>query len=252
MPAYKIRSTPWDERRDLLVAGDQVATIAVCTEHFIALAQEAIADHGAFFVALSGGSTPKTLFERLTSPTYRSRIDWSKVHLFWSDERSVPPDQKESNYHMAMEAGLKEMPIPPSHIHRMCAEKEIEKNAELYEKTVQTELKGRPFDLIMLGMGDDGHVASLFPESKGIDVTGKLVIANFVPHLSTWRMTFTFDCINSANAIAIYVLGSGKKYTLAKALSDSTPPLPAQRVGTKNHKALWIADEAASAELKNR
>lgn len=252
MPADKIRPIPWDERRDLLVPGEMVTTIAVCTEHFIELAEKAVADHGAFFVALSGGSTPKTLFERLTSPTYSKRIDWSKMHLFWSDERSVPPDNKESNYHMAMEAGLKNMGIPPEQIHRMCAENEIEKNAKLYEKTIQEELKGRPFDLVMLGMGDDGHVASLFPGSQGVDVSGELVIANFISHLNSWRMTFTFDCINSAAAIAIYVLGPTKKYMLAKVLSNNSPPLPAQLVGTKNHKALWIADEAAAAELNQR
>ena len=183
----------WDERRDLIVPGDQDKTLSFCVEHFIAICSRAIQDHGQFFVALSGGSTPKALFERLCRPPYASQINWQKVHLFWSDERSVPPDDKESNYHMAMEAGLKNMPIPPSHIHRMHAEKEIEQHAKAYEETILHVLGDSPFDLIMLGLGEDGHTASLFPNTEGLNNQDSLIIANYVPQKSTWRMSMTFS-----------------------------------------------------------
>lgn len=238
-----------DERRDLIVPGDHNATVKFCIEHFIGIARKAIADHGHFFVALSGGSTPKTIYEHLTRAPYQAQIDWSKVHLFWSDERSVPPDRPESNYHMAMEAGLKLMPIPPTQIHRMRAEDNIHKHAEEYEQIIRETLKGKPFDLVMLGMGDDGHTASLFPDTEGLKSHGRLVIANYIPQHQTWRMTLTFDCINQASNIAIYVLGASKKEMLAKVLSSSDV-YPSQKVGTKEHKALWIADEAAAANTK--
>lgn len=241
-----------DARRDVAVPGDKSATVNFCIEHFIEAASRAIEHHGKFFVALSGGSTPKTIYQHLTRPPYQSQIEWSKLHIFWSDERSVPSDNPDSNYHMAMEAGLKLMPIPASQIHRMRAEDNIHKHAEEYEQIIRDTLKDRPFDLIMLGMGEDGHTASLFPHTKGLKSHNHLVIANFIPQLNTWRMTMTFDCINQASNTAIYVLGASKKEMLAKVLS---PPeqfdlLPSQRVGTAEHKALWIADVDAAKLLE--
>ncbi len=244
----KIHPRAWDDRHELIVPGDYSVTLGFCIEHLIALYRQAIQEHGNFFVALSGGSTPKALFERLSQPPYQSQIDWSKVHLFWSDERSVPPDDPESNYSMAMQAGLKKMPIPPSQIHRMQAEQEIEKNALAYEETIRRVLKDQPFDLIMLGLGEDGHTASLFPHTEGLTIQDRLVIANYIPQKNTWRMTLTFTCINQAAHIAIYVLGASKKYILADVLKTSTP-YPIREVGTPAHKALWIADEAAALLL---
>lgn len=240
---------PWDERRNLVVPGDHEATVRFCVEHFVQLAKNAVQDHGAFFVALSGGSTPKAIFERLCTPPYREQIDWSKVHLFWSDERSVSPEDKDSNYHMAMESGLKNVGIPRDQIHRMQAEENLDENALAYEATIKRVLKGKPFDLIMLGMGDDGHTASLFPHTAGLHVTGHLVTANVIPQKNTARMTMTYDCINSANQIVFYVLGDGKKQMLEKVLRspDNFDHLPSQKVGTRSHKALWIADKAAAA-----
>ena len=235
-----------DQRRHLIIPGNYEVTIAFCCDHFCKLAKNAIDTHGAFFVALSGGSTPKTIFERLTTEPYAQKIDWSKVHLFWGDERSVPPDHEESNYRMAMKAGLEKMPIPKEQIHRMHAEKEIEKNALEYEKTILQVLGKHPFDMIMLGMGEDGHTASLFPETKALYEKEHLVVANEVPQKNTWRMTLTFDCINQAQNAVFYVLGAGKKEMLARVLSAGEK-FPSQRIGTKEHPALWIADEAAAA-----
>lgn len=251
MTIDKLKITPWDERRDLIIPGDHWATTLFCTEHWLSVYHRAIADHDAFFVALSGGSTPKSIFERISSPPYNHKINWSKVHLFWSDERAVPPDHADSNYHMAMQAGLNKMPILKEHIHRMHAEECIEKNALAYEREIQTVLQGRPFDLIMLGMGEDGHTASLFPHTEALKAKQRTVVANYLPDKKIWRMTFTFECINRADHIAMYVLGANKKYILAEVLisPEEFDRLPAQRVGTPQHPALWIADEAAASEL---
>lgn len=247
----KLQPRSWDERRDIIVPGDYPLTLIYCVEHFINLSKQMIKDHGAFYVALSGGSTPKAIFQHLSSPPYDQMVEWNKVHLFWSDERAVPPDHPDNNFRMAMQSGLEKMAIPTEQIHRMRAEEKIEENALAYEQEIAAALKGRPFDLVMLGMGEDGHTASLFPNTEGLRVEKRAVIANFIPDKKTWRMTFTFDCINQANHIAIYVLGAAKKEMLAQVLLS--PPqfdrYPVQRVGTPSRRALWIADEAAAQEL---
>jgi 6-phosphogluconolactonase len=231
---------------ELLVPGDYDATLHFCVEHFITTCRDAIQDHGQFFVALSGGSTPKALYETLCQPDYSSEIEWDKVHLFWSDERSVPPTSPDSNYHMAMKAGFEKMLLLPAHIHRMVAETDIEKNALVYEEKILKTLEDQCFDLIMLGMGEDGHTASLFPSTEGLKMKGRCVIANYIPQKDTWRMTLTFDCINDATQTVFYVLGKSKAEMLARVFTtDST--LPCQLVGTPDHPALWIADEAAAS-----
>ncbi len=247
----QLQPQSWDERRDLIVPGNYTASVIFCVNHFVALAKEAIKDHGAFYVALSGGSTPKAIFEHLTIHSPLSAAEWGKVHLFWSDERAVPPTNSESNYKMAMDAGLSKMPIPQEQIHRMVAEENIEAQAQQYEETIKKTLGSRPFDLIMLGMGDDGHTASLFPHTEGLDAKDRLIIANYLPDKKIWRMSMTFDCINSAHHIAIYVLGAQKKFMLTEIFlsPEDVKRLPAQRVGTSEHKALWIADEAAAMDL---
>lgn len=237
-----------DPRRELIIPGDANVTMAFCADHFLKMSQKAIADHGAFYVALSGGSTPKELFHRLSLPPFSESVDWAKVHLFWSDERTVPPDHPDSNYAMAMAAGLGKMPIPKNQIHRMQAESDLEQHAELYEKTIRDVLQGRPFDMIMLGMGDDGHTASLFPNTEGLKETKRLVIPNHVPQKNTWRMTMTFPLINSALCTVFYVIGANKKEMLSRVLK-SGEELPSGRVGTNEHPAHWIADEAAAAAL---
>jgi 6-phosphogluconolactonase len=238
-----------DERRDLAVLENMEACIAFCVDHVLSCYQKAIQDHGAFFVALSGGSTPKAIFERMTASPISEQINWSKVHLFWGDERPVPPDHSESNFHMAMKAGFERMGIPPSQIHRMVAETDIEQNAEAYESILKKTLPNGQFDLVMLGMGEDGHTASLFPGTAGLTAQGRLVIANYVPQKNTWRMTLSFDCINKAKNIAIYVLGRLKKEMLEIILEKKPSIYPIEQIGTPEHKALWIADQEAAAFL---
>ncbi len=237
---------PWDERRNIAIPGDEKETLAFCVKHIITAYKEAVAKTGSFTVALSGGSTPKAIFTLLTTPPYVSQIDWTKVHLFWSDERSVPPDDSESNFHMAMEAGFKSVGIPPSQIHRMKGETTIEEEAKLYEELLHRKLKNKGFDYLMLGMGEDGHTASLFPGTEALKIQDRLVVANHVPQKDTWRMTLTYPCINSSKNIVLYVLGEKKQKLLQEIYSHKKPCYPVEKVGTEIHKALWIADIEAA------
>lgn len=242
-----IKPRSLDESKNLIVPGNYQKTLIFCVEHFIAISKQALSDHGFFAVALSGGGTPKAIFEKLCSSPYKEQMNWNNIHIFFSDERALPPDDPNSNFHMAMQAGFHKMPIPNEQIHRMEAEVDIEKNALKYEETIHRVLGKRPFDLIMLGMGEDGHTASLFPFTEGLKVTDRSCIANYVPQKKCWRMTLTFSCINQASNICIYVLGENKREMLAQVLfHPSQKTLPVEQVGTSQSKALWIADEAAA------
>ncbi len=242
--------TSWDERRDIALPGDVKETLQFALDHFLNAYKEAIAAKNSFYVALSGGSTPKALFALLTTPPSSLAIDWKKVHLFWSDERSVSKEDLDSNYHMAMEAGFAKVGIPENQIHPMEAEVSIQEKARTYETLIKAELKGRGFDYLMLGMGDDGHTASLFPGTDGLHRADRLVIANYIPQKSTWRMTLTFTCINAASHIVLYVLGSSKKEKLFEILSLQESIYPIQQVGTEDHKALFIVDNEAAKLLR--
>jgi 6-phosphogluconolactonase len=241
-----------DNRRRLLIPGSAEQTLAYALADWIKTAQEAIAKKGSFFVALSGGSTPKALFTEL-SKNYASALDWSKVWLFWSDERQVLPTDPESNFHMAMiESHLSDLSIDAHHIFRMPAEKEIEANAQNYEKSIRSVLPEGQFDLIMLGMGEDGHVASLFPGTLALTAKNRWVVANYVTQKQLWRMTFTFDLINRAKKIAIYVIGSSKAkmaHTLLMT-EDKAQAYPAFYVGTPESPCNWILDESAASLIK--
>lgn len=248
----EIRS--FDDRRDIVIPGSTEKTLTYCVEHFISIGNEAIATHGMFCVALSGGSTPKTIFQGLSSATNQSRLDWKRVLLFWSDERSVPPNDPESNYKMAMDAGFNKIPIPKQNIFRMPADSDdLPEAAKAYEKLIIEHVPEKTFDLVMLGMGEDGHTASLFPKTHALhtDEAERLVVANFVPQKNTWRMSLTFNCINAARHIAIYVLGKGKAGMLKHVLTSPYDPdtLPIQHIGTRQHKALWIVDDEAAQDL---
>lgn len=226
--------------------GDRHAAVEYATNEFIELAHEAIEERGAFFVALSGGSTPKAIYEKLAAPEYAARIDWSKVWLFWSDERSVPPHDAESNFAMAMSAGLSTLPIPKEQIVRMEAEAEIEMHAETYEARVRESVPECRFDLVMLGMGPDAHTASLFPETEALEEEERLVVANFVPQFQTWRMTFTYPLINHARHISIYLLGESKRDVMRAVWHGPYEPIkkPIQKIAA----ASWIIDFPPPAE----
>jgi 6-phosphogluconolactonase len=244
----------FDERRDIIIPGAYIETIHFCVKQFLQIAHNAIEERGRFTVAVSGGSTPNAIFALLSKTENKEQIDWNKVFLFWSDERSVPPDHPDSNFHMAMEAGLDQLPIPKEQIFRMEAETNIEEHAARYEQLIKTHVPNGIFDLVMLGMGEDGHTASLFPHTHGLQAENRFVIANYVPQKETWRMSLTYECINQARHICIYVLGQNKGEMVAQALLSPYRPdhLPIQKIGTAQHKALWILDQAASQMLINK
>ena len=232
--------TSWDERRDLIVLKTHEEAISFAVEHWIHSSQRAIQQRGSFTVALSGGSTPKAIYEKLAQS---NSIEWDKIYLFWSDERAVPPTDPESNYHMASLTGLTKK-IPSSQIFRMKGENNIEKNSKEYDEQLRRHLTQHNLDLVMLGIGEDGHTASLFPDTAALDVSDQLVAANHVPQKNTWRMTFTYPAIHKASRIAIYALGSSKRSIIQKVLNAPIlSPWPASRIGTPEHKALWILDQ---------
>lgn len=241
----------YDVRRNIAIADTEDEMVALCTEHFVDCAARAIARSGRFAVALSGGSTPKRIFQNITSTKHRHRIDWEKVLLFWSDERAVPPDHPDSNYRMAMEAGFANVPIQATHIFRMCGEREIEANAKRYEQILKEQLSSGMLDLVILGMGDDGHTASLFPNTHALESDGRLVMANYVPEHHCWRMTLSFEAINQSLESVIYIIGKSKAAKVKEVFSLDTEKenLPIDRIGTPQHPALWILDAAAASEL---
>ncbi len=239
----------WDSRRDYIIPGREEETISFAAEHWIHSAKRAIQQRGLFAVALSGGSTPKAIYQRLASD-YKSAIDWSKVHLFWSDERGVGPDHPDSNYRMAMESGLKTLPIPFSQIHRMKGETDLHRAASDYEDLIRRLLSPALFDLVMLGIGEDGHTASLFPHTPAIQEQNRWVAANPVPQKGN-RLTLTFPCINQSAHTAIYALGASKQAIIPLVLNAAIQsPFPASAIGTPEKKALWILDHAAAHLLK--
>lgn len=242
----------FDERRNIVIPGDEAATLQYCIQQFIDLANHAIQAHGSFAVALSGGSTPKAIYKGLASPENRNKIAWEKVLLFWSDERCVAKDHVGSNYKMAMDAAFSQLPLKPEHIYPMEGTGDLDKNAVEYERLIREKTALGKFDLVMLGLGEDGHTASLFPHTKGLQIEKREVIPNYVPEKKCWRMTLTFDCINTAEHTVLYALGASKAEVVKKVFFEKYNPeqLPAQRVGTKEHKALWILDEKAGAVFK--
>ena len=238
----------WDTRRDLIIAGNTQQTIEFAAQHWIHSAKRAIQQQGRFAVALSGGSTPKAIYQALAQ-NHQTSIDWSKVHLFWSDERAVPPDHANSNYRMALESGFKDLPIPAAQIHRMKGEDQA--STADYEALLRRELGPRLFDLVMLGIGEDGHTASLFPHTAALEEPEKLVVANFLPDKEEWRLTLTTPCINQSARTAFYAWGESKQAIVLLVLSAAVKSSsPASAIGTAERKALWILDHQAAHLLK--
>lgn len=237
----------WDERRDIVVPGNGDETIRFAAEHWIHSAQRAIQQRGRFAVALSGGSTPKAIYKLLSDS---KDVEWDKVFLFWSDERCVPPDHPDSNYRMAMETGFKNHPIPPGQILRMEAEGDPEKGARDYEEKIRRILGKGFFDLVMLGVGEDGHTASLFPHTPALEIQNRLAAALLLTEKKSWRITLTFPCINESYQSTIYALGSSKA-AIARTVLDAavTSSYPASRIGTPKRKALWILDSDAASKF---
>ena len=224
---------------------------------FIDYAWQSIAKDGQFKVALSGGSTPRLMFQLLASDEFRGQVDWGKVQVFWSDERAVAPTNAESNYGMARRELLIRVPIPEGNVHRMEAEKQsIGRAAHEYEEVLRKYLdlddQGFPrFHLIYLGMGKDGHTASLFPGGRVTRQTSRWVSTPLVTKLNMRRMTLTLPVLDAAMRVVFLVVGSDKAEILHAVLQGkSEPPLPAQLVQPRNlGQKLFLVDKAAAAML---
>ena len=221
---------------------------------FISLASMAIRDHEKFSVALSGGSTPKSLYSVLAKAT----LSWEKIFFFWSDERHVPPDHPESNYRMAKEALLSIVPVPPENIFRVRAEeKDANVVAKDYEEALRSFFRLRPgefprFDLILLGLGPDGHTASLFPNTAALNETKLLVVANWVEKFKANRITFTYPVLNNAACVIFLVSGADKADMVRTVLEDGRADLPSQRVHPVNGRLLWLLDKGAASKLSKK
>jgi 6-phosphogluconolactonase len=233
-------------------ARDPEALAELAAGTFTALASEAISEHGSFCVALSGGNTPRRLFERLGTEPFRSSVDWPRCEVFFSDERFVAPDSPESNFHLAQEALLSKVPVAEDSVYPIrTVGMDPPESAALYEgeikKVVPSAQEQLPrFDLILLGLGPDGHTASLFPDTAALKVRDRLVVANYVPKLNAWRITFTYPLINAGAVVAFLVEGEEKAERVAQVLAGNGD-LPAAGVRLEHGRLLWLLDRAAAS-----
>ena len=245
------------DHEHVVIADDAAGVARNAADLFVHICHRA-APGGRCAVALSGGSTPKALHELLASPPYREQIEWARVHFYWGDERYVAPDDPESNFRMARETLLDRVPLREAQIHRIHTEMDDpDAAALLYEDELRQEFGLRAgqvprFDLILLGIGPDGHTASLFPHTAALTVTDRLVVANYVPKLATWRITFTVPVINNAANVAFLVAGHDKADALARVLEGPRDPAeyPSQLVAPRDGDLSWYVDRTAAAQLK--
>jgi len=257
--------TPLEERKmsrsGVRVCPDRDAVCRAAALLFVELAEEAILARGVFRVALSGGSTPRRMHNLLAEDPLRGRVHWNEVEFFWGDERSVPPDHPDSNFRMARETLLDKLDIAPERIHRMPADRsDLDTAAREYQAEmarvfgVDADDEPPRFDLLVQGMGEDGHTASLFPGTQALDESVRWVVGNEVPALSTRRMTFTYPLINHAAQVLFLVTGDDKAEPLAEVLEGERAPgrLPSQAVAPIEGELLWLIDEQAAGWLQER
>jgi 6-phosphogluconolactonase len=244
-------------KRKLRVFSDRETLSFAAAHHFLSLGQAAIMHRGRFMVAFSGGTTPRLLFQRLKSPHMQDALDWDLVHIFWGDERCVPPDDAESNYRMAREALIDHLPIPASNVHRFLTEMPPEEAALQYRAELQStfgltdESPPPVFDLILLGLGSDGHTASLFPETSVLDERERWTAAVYVEKLTAWRVTLTPVVFNAARDILFLVSGESKAIVLREVLvgNEEDVKYPVQLVRPVSEGLYWYVDNKAAQAL---
>ncbi len=239
------------------VLPDPQALALRAADVFAMAAQSAAAARGRFAVALSGGETPRALYRLLARQQFAQKVPWRRVHLYWGDERCVPPDDPASNYGVAHETLIRQVPVPEGQVHRMRGEDDPEVAARAYDGELRA-LAGleKPasevpvFDLVLLGLGRDGHTASLFPHSPALDEDERFCVATQAPDGSP-RLTVTVPVINAARRVAFLVAGAGKAGMVAEVLEGLRVPraVPAQAVRPVKGQLVWLLDEAAAAEL---
>ena len=250
---------------EIEIVSDRAALARAAAQRFVALARESIVARGRFTVALSGGSTPRDLYSLLASPEFAAQVDWTRVHFYWGDERAVPPDHPDSNYRMASQVLLSRVHPPPENVHRILAEQLPADAARAYEETLRATFSQRStrgtstknaveyprFDLVLLGLGTNGHTASLFPHTQVLQETTRWVAAEYVEEVKMNRITLTAPAINAAENIHFLVAGSDKAATVHQVLNGEYRPeeLPAQLIRPSSGHIVWLLDRDAASQL---
>jgi 6-phosphogluconolactonase len=244
--------------REIRILPDGAAIARRAAQEFVQAATSAVREKGFFNVALAGGSTPKALYSLLVNdPTLRSQVPWDKIHLFFGDERHVPPDHVDSNFRMATEAMISKAPLKPEQVTRIKGEyPDAEQAALEYEKALREYFKLKDgeyprFDLVLAGMGNEGHTLSLFPGTKALHADGRVAARNWVGKLYTERITLTAPAASNAAQVIFMVTGADKALALKAVLEGPFEPeqLPAQLIQPKNGRLLWLVDAAAGGML---
>lgn len=233
------------DKPKISVWSDSAALMEAVALRIVLIGQQAIAERGQFIWALSGGATPRPLYELLATKRFANALDWTRVVFFWSDERCVAPDHPDSNYRMARAALLDALPLQPAQVHRLCGEGDASEAADVYERELRAS---GGLDLVLLGMGGDGHVASLFPGSSALQETERWVVTNQSP-AGAQRVTFTLPAINAAKVVLLLVAGADKAARVKEALRDPRAQLPVQRIQPTHGRLEWMLDTQAAGGL---
>lgn len=241
-------------RIEVRVLPDPSEAAEAAARELVAAFSDSLADHGRFRVALSGGSTPRLLFDQLAGDTFRTLIDWTRARVFFVDERCVPPGDGRSNYRLARKHLLDPLRVPPDNVFRMRGEEEPRRAATEYEALLEGEFEpdGHPrFDYVLLGLGADGHTASLFPGTEALEETRRRAVENYVPKLGEWRLTLTLPVLNAARRAVFLVVGKEKRDAVAAVVraERSRADLPASLVRPNRGSLVWILDADAAAKL---
>jgi 6-phosphogluconolactonase len=246
---------------EVRIVADTGELCRAAAAEFVRAAAEAVAARGSFSVALAGGSTPKALYSLLaTDATLRAQVPWGKIAFFFGDERHVPPSDADSNFRMANESMLSKAPVNPALVFRMSGElPDTGTAAEMYEQQLNkyfqlTDGQLPRFDLVMLGMGPDGHTASLFPGTKALQEKKRLVVSNWVGKFYTWRITMTAPVLNNAALVMFTAHGDDKAAPLKAVLEGPLEPeqLPSQSIRPSSGRLLWLVDKTAARMLSPR
>lgn len=238
--------------RRVVVADNPSELAQKAAQEVLTRARQSTSPGNWFTIALSGGNTPRGLYEALSAPPYKDELPWDKTQVFFSDERFLPPTSPDSNYYLAEHTLLSRVPIPEAYVHGVpTVDIDPDESAALYASTIRqqfgTGMASVPrFDLILLGMGDDGHTASLFPDTQALGVEDQIVAANFVPQKEMWRITFTYPLLNAGRCVMFLVAGADKAAMVSRVFAGDD--LPAGRVHPEG-ELIWLLDSAAAADL---
>jgi 6-phosphogluconolactonase len=242
---------------DIKITRDALDLAKQAANHFISLSQAAVQNQKQFTVVLSGGSTPRGMYSLLASENFRRRVEWEKVYIFWGDERVVPPNHPDSNYLLASQTLLDQVQLPAKNIHRIHGELDPKEAAKQYEQELTSFFTPTPggipqFDLVLLGLGEDGHTASLFAGTNALTEQTRWVAENYIHKLNEWRITLTPPIINASKNVIFLVSGERKAKALRGVLVESqrAEKFPAQMIQPKVGEMMWFIDKSAAALLQ--